>query len=77
MSSRRCRALDGLSTLTDERIMLLMTPGPKYAESTLRKHDWVLRIYGGWCNVMTKEPFPLDKNAVRGFIKYLGEFIFF
>jgi hypothetical protein len=73
MSPRGCRAVAGLSLLTPERIEELMRPGPQYAESTIRKHEWVKKIYLGWCEEMDSVCFPLEKAIVAGFIKYLGK----
>ena len=69
---RQCRAIQGLTTLTPERIAELMTPGPQYAASTILKHQWVLLMYDGWCEGIDTVGFPLEKNIVAGFIKYLG-----
>ena len=73
MPLRGCRAVAGLALLTPERIEELMRPGPQYAESTLRKHSWVEKMYRGWCKEMETVCFPLELKIVAGFIKYCGK----
>ena len=73
MSTDRCRALAGLEHLTEERVLELMTPGPRYAPSTIKKHEWAIRIFVGYCHHLKVVSFPLQEETIFGFIKYLGK----
>ncbi|KAH7819243.1 uncharacterized protein MONOS_15979 [Monocercomonoides exilis] len=44
----------------------------KYAQSTLHKHAWVLRLYDYFAEDMDFKPFPMSLECVRGFIRFLA-----
>ncbi|MGH6876831.1 MAG: hypothetical protein ACREHV_05545, partial [Rhizomicrobium sp.] len=66
------RAEKAISCITPGRMESLFLPGSRYAESTLKKHEWVQTIYVAFTDALSLNAWPLDQVIAAGFIRFLG-----
>ena len=66
------RASLALAAISAGRLEELMSTGPRYAQSTLRKHTWVIKLYESFTSAFDVEPFPLNAVVASGFVRFLG-----
>ena len=72
LSPRTMRIAGALSSIGSERFMDLAASGARYSPSTLKKHDWVIKLYEAFCERAAIEPWPLDPSCTGWFIRFLG-----
>jgi len=61
-----------LEALSDEKFFALACTGPRYSESTLKKHIWVIKLYQAFSERSGIVPFPLDARHAAWFIRMIG-----
>jgi hypothetical protein len=66
------RAQQALKNITPARVNDLMSASPRYSESTLRKNQWVVKLYYGFCQTLECSPWPLTSSNSAGFVRFLG-----
>lgn len=71
-SQGETRAHVAISALTSDRLEELLRIGAQYSESTERKHEWALKLYKVFAEYARVAPFPLTKEPVAGFIRFLA-----
>jgi hypothetical protein len=71
-SSAKLRITAVLDEISDEQLHSLAGIGPRYSESTLRKHVWVQKIYEAFSKRSNIDCWPLKGKNVTWFIRFLG-----
>jgi hypothetical protein len=66
---RICSALEAAN---DDVFFALQTSGPRYCESTLRKHSWVIKLFEAFSCRSLIPAFPLNADSVGWFIRFIG-----
>lgn len=61
-----------LETLSDENFFALACTGPRYSDSTLKKHIWVNKLYLSFSERSGIVPFPLNARHAAWFIRMIG-----
>src|SRR5690349_15752038 len=60
-----------LQYTSQDRIKEVLTAGARWADSTMKKMEWVQKIYEAFCNVIgVTNPWLLQAEPVAGFIRF-------
>lgn len=58
--------------MSHERFAALAAVGPRYSESTLNKHKWVIKLYEAFSVRSGIDPWPLDPTNAGWFVRFIG-----
>lgn len=66
------RITNALSAISHERFVQMADTGARYSPSTLKKHDWVIKMYEAFSERASIDAWPLHGVNVAWFIRFLG-----
>ena len=66
------RITNALSAISHERFVQMADTGARYSPSTLKKHDWVIKLYEAFSEHAGIDAWPLHGVNVAWFIRFLG-----